>query len=246
MRREQKDLTRREFLGTAAIALAGGGAALAPGGAWAAAPGGGSGLMRPPEGPVKRGGVVRWAGHISTPHFDLHQGASAWSSVHMYNNLVRYNLVDGLKTIIPDLAERWEISRDGKSYTFFLRNGVKFHNGNPFSADDVVATFNRIIFPPKGMASIMKELFEGVAGVEKTNPLAVRFVLKEPRPYLLEVFTIPNCVVYSKKTLEENNGDLRKVIAPGTGAFMHKERRDGEKWILAKNPSYWDRELPFF
>ncbi|HWU39088.1 MAG TPA: ABC transporter substrate-binding protein, partial [Candidatus Acidoferrum sp.] len=204
-----------------------------------------AGWMRAPEGNVKRGGVARWAGHISTPHFDLHQGAAAWSTVHLYNNLVRYNLVDGLRTIIPDLAERWEISRDGKAYTFFLRRGVTFHDGTPFGADDVVASFRRIIFPPKGMASIMRELFDGVDAVEKTDPFTVRFTLKMPRPYLLEVFTVPNCVIYSKKSLDENNQDLRKVIAPGTGAFMHKERREGEKWILAKNPNYWDKELPY-
>ncbi len=250
MKRMGRQWSRREFLGTATVAALGwrASARLAEGATAGAAPPSGAGkagLMRAPEGNVKRGGVARWAGHLSTPHFDLHQGASAWSTVHLYSNLIRYNLVDGLRTIIPDLAERWEVSRDGKSYTFYLREGVTFHDGTPLGAEDVVASFTRIIFPPKGMASVMRELFDGVEAVEKVNPLAVRFTLKDPRPYLLEVFTVPNCVIYAKKTLDANNNDLRKVIAPGTGAFMHKERREGEKWVLVKNPRYWDTELPY-
>ena len=51
-------------------------------------------------------------------------------------------------------------------------------------------------------------------------------------------------IIYSKKALDENNQDLRKVIAPGTGAFMFKERKEGEKWVFVRNPNYWDRRSP--
>ena len=67
---------------------------------------------------------------------------------HMYNGLVRRNLVDGLRTVIPDLAESWEVSEDGLTYTFNLREGVTYHDGEPFTSADVVATFNRIMDPP--------------------------------------------------------------------------------------------------
>ncbi len=201
--------------------------------------------MRAPEGNVKRGGTARHAGQISTAHYDIHQGANVWAVGQMYNNLVRFNLTDGLQTIIPDLAERWDVSPDGKSYTFTLRDGVQFHDGTPFTSADVQATFQRIIFPPQGMASILKDLFDSVEKVEATDPRTVRFSLKEARPWLLEVFTNPTCIIYSKKALDASNQDLRKVIAPGTGAFMHKEVREGEKWIMAKNPTYWDKELPY-
>ena len=89
----------------------------------------------------------------------------------MHNNLVRFNPADGLKSIIPDLAESWKASPDGKTYTFKLRDGVKFHDGTPFTSADVVATFNRIIYPPPGIASIYQDQFAAVAKVEATDKL---------------------------------------------------------------------------
>ena len=246
----QRDLggsvERRRFLKTAAGTTAG--AAVAtwslgrPPRARAAAP---ANVARSAEPNPKRGGVLRWAGPAEVQHFDVHQGAGRATMCHLYNNLVRFNPADGLKTIIPDLAESWKISPDGKVYTFKLRDGVKFHDGTAFSSADVVATFSRIIFPPPGMASIYKDQFAAVDKVEVVDRLAVRFVLKEPRPYFLELLTPSSMVVYSKKTLDENNQDLRKVIAPGTGAFMLKERKVAEKWVFVRNPSYWDPELPY-
>jgi peptide/nickel transport system substrate-binding protein len=237
---------RRRFLKTAAGTTAG--AALAtwslgrPPRARAAAP---SSLARAAEPNPKRGGVLKWAGPAEVAHFDVHQGAGRATLCHLYNNLVRFNPADGLKTIIPDLAESWKISPDGKVYTFKLRDGVKFHDGTAFSSADVVATFSRIIFPPAGVASIYKDQFAAVEKVEAVDRLTVRFVLKEPRPYFLELFTPSSMVIYSKKVLDENNQDLRKVIAPGTGAFMFKERKVAEKWVMVRNPSYWDPELPY-
>src|SRR5215470_12796221 len=193
----------------------------------------------------KRGGVLKWAGPAEVPHFDVHQGSPRAVICHLYNNHVRFYPADGLKTIIPDLAESWKVSPDGKTYTFKLRDGVKFHDGTPFSSADVVATFSRIIFPPAGIASIYKDQFAAVAKVDAIDRLNVRFMLKEPQPYFLELFTPSSMVVYSKKALDENNQDLRKVIAPGTGAFMFKERKAAEKWVMVRNPNYWDSEIPY-
>jgi peptide/nickel transport system substrate-binding protein len=205
-----------------------------------------SGLMRPADGTPKRGGTLRIAGGTTTsPHFDLHQGATVHSLSHAYNNLVRKDLTDGLRTIIPDLAERWEVASDGKAYTFSLRDGVKFHDGTPFTADDVVATFNRIVNPPSGMASVFRTQLDMVDRVEAVNPRTARFVLKRPSLYFMEVLTQPAMVVYSKKAIDENGGDLRKAVAPGTGAFIYKDYKAGEKWSFAKNPEYWDKELPY-
>src|SRR5258705_4283080 len=118
---------------------------------------------RAAESNPKRGGVLKWAGPAEVAHFDVHQGASRVILCQMHNNLVRFNPADGLKTIIPDLAESWKASPDGRTYTFKLRDGVKFHDGTAFSSADVVATFSRIIFPPAGMASIYKDQFAAVA-----------------------------------------------------------------------------------
>ena len=112
------------------------------------------GFLRAPEPNPKRGGTLRVAGPHTVPHFDMYQGAWPMNMVVLYNGLVRKNLVDGLRTIIPDLAERWEISSDGKTYIFYLRDGVKFHDGTPFSSADVVATFTKILNPPQGVLSV--------------------------------------------------------------------------------------------
>src|SRR5207244_10757094 len=100
----------------------------------------------------KRGGVLKWAGPAEVAHFDVHQGAFRFVLGQMYNNLVRFNPADGLKTIIPDLAESWKVSSDGKTYTFKLRDGVQFHDGTSVNSADVGDTGSRIIFPLAGIA----------------------------------------------------------------------------------------------
>ncbi|MER3404099.1 MAG: hypothetical protein C4289_02060 [Chloroflexota bacterium] len=202
-------------------------------------------VLRAPEPNPKRGGTLRIAVGVTTAHFDIHQGAATHVLCHMYNNLVRWNLADGLRSIIPDLAQRWEISAEKLVYTFYLRDGVKFHDGTPFSAEDVVATFRRIVWPPQGIVSPNRELFSVVDKVEAVDRLTVRFTLKEPRAYFLELLADPSSVIYSKKSLDENGQDLRRVIAPGTGAFVFKEHKQAERWVFERNPSYWEPELPY-
>ena len=204
----------------------------------------GAGMMRPGGNPV-RGGTLRTAFGVTMSHFDAHQGGGTHVLSHMYNNLVRNNLVDGLRTIIPDLAESWEVGEGGLSYTFALREGVMYHDGEAFSAQDVVATFNRILDPPEGIVSPLKANFTFVDSVEAVDDMTVRFNLGSPRPFFLNLLTPTNALIYSKKSLEEHNYDLREVIAPGTGAFRFVDHLPAEKWILEANPDYWDPELPY-
>jgi len=229
--------------GTAAPAAAKPTAAAAPTTAAAAAK---PGLMRPVEGPPKRGGILKIAGGtVTTAHFDLHQGATAHPLTQLYNNLVRKDIPSGFRQLIPDLAESWETSSDGKTYTFHLRSGVKWHDGGPFTADDVVATFQRFISPPPGTTITVRSQVDMLQNVEKSDAQTVRMTLSRPASYFLEVLTTTAMIIYPKKALDENNGDLRKVIAPGTGAFMFKDHKSGEKWEFVKNPNYWDPELPY-
>ena len=202
--------------------------------------------MRPTDGTPKRGGTLKIAGGTTTsPHFDLHQGATVHPLTLVYNNLVRKDLTDGFRTLIPDLAQKWDISADKLTYTFTMRDGVKFHDGTPFTSADVVATFNRILNPPQGVASVFRSQIEMVDKVDAPDPKTARFVLKHPSLVFMEVLTQPAMIVYSKKAIDENGGDLRKAVAPGTGAFIYKDYKQGEKWSFAKNPEYWDKELPY-
>ena len=204
----------------------------------------GAGMMRPGGNP-QRGGILRTAFGVTMSHFDAHQGGGTHVLSHMYNNLVRNNLVDGLRTIIPDLAESWEVGEGGLSYTFALREGVTYHDGEPFSAQDVVATFSRIFDPPEGIVSPMKANFTFVDSVEAVDDMTVRFNLSSPRPFFLNLLTPTNALIYSKKSLEEHNYDLREVVAPGTGAFRFVDHLPAEKWVMERNPDYWDPELPY-
>ncbi|MEM7536141.1 MAG: ABC transporter substrate-binding protein [Chloroflexota bacterium] len=202
------------------------------------------GMLRPAGSP-KHGGTLRTAFGVTVSHFDIHQGGGAHVLSHMYNNLVRLNLVDGLRSIVPDLASSWEVSDDGLTYTFSLREGVTYHDGTPFSSADVVASFNRIMDPPEGVISIFKDEFTMVDSIEAADDLTVQFNLSAPRTYFLNLLAGTGMVIYSAKHLEENNNDLREVVVPGTGAFKYVEYQTAEKWILERNENYWDAELPY-
>jgi peptide/nickel transport system substrate-binding protein len=201
-------------------------------------------FMRAPEPNPKKGGTLRTAYGITVSHYDFHQGGGG-PLVMAFDNLVALNMTDGFATIVPELAESWQISDDRKTYTFKMREGVKFHDGTPFSAEDVVATYRRILEPPAGVVSVYKPTLEAVDKVELVDKMTMRFVLKYPWQPFLAALTGVNMVIYSKKHLEENNNDLKKVVAPGTGAFIHKEYRTGELWVFERNPNYWNPNLPY-
>jgi peptide/nickel transport system substrate-binding protein len=211
-----------------------------------AAPANDPGILVSPDPNPKRGGTLRIAFGVTTSNYDLQQGAANTVLCHMYSTLVRLNLVDGLKTIVPDAAERYEVAPDGLAYTFTLRNGIQFHDGSPLTSADVVATYSRMIFPPQGVVSLLRDRYSAVASVDAPDPRTVRFTMKEPSAIFLLLLADLTQGIYSKKTLEANNNDLRKLqVAPGSGPFMFKEYKEGEKWTLARNPNYWNKDLPY-
>jgi len=206
-------------------------------------------MLRAPERTPKYGGVLRWAGLADAPFFDLHQcdtAACAAPLEPMYDTLLRYNPLDGGLTIIPDLAYTWEMSSDGLTYTFHLRDGVKFHDGAPLTADDVKSSFDHIIFPPPGILSPRKSVFDAVQKVGVVDSLTAQFTLSAPRSFFIAAIASGWNVIYRKKTLEENHFDLKKVkVAPGTGPFIFDSYQSGQVWKMHKNPQYWNPELPY-
>src|SRR5215831_7532724 len=207
--------------------------------------------LRAPETTPKRGGVFRY-GVLSAPaHFDVHQSGTAANMCTqgcMYDNLVRRDPRDSGQTIIPDLAHSWEVSADKKTYTFFLRQGVKFHDGGEFTAEDVKATYQRIIWPPTGVSIPRTPLFAAVSEINVRDPYVVEFKLSEARPekFMLGAFASGWNIIVRKKTLEEHNYNLRQVMNyPGTGPFRHVKRVDKEVWVMERNPDYWNEGLPY-
>jgi len=207
--------------------------------------------LRAPEPHAKRGGVLRYGLLIAPAHFDVHQSGTV-SNVGtqgcMYDNLLRRDPRDSGQSIIPDLAHSWEIAKDGKTYTFFLRKGVKFHDGGDLTAEDVKATYARLITPPAGFSSPRTPLFSAVSAINVRDPYTIGFKLSESRPknFMLGAFASGWNIIVRKKTLEDNNYNLRQVMNfPGTGPFRHVKRVDKEVWVMEKNPDYWNEGLPY-
>jgi ABC-type transport system substrate-binding protein len=207
--------------------------------------------LKAPEPSPKSGGVLRVGIPLRPPHFDVHQSGTIFnlgSQGCMFDNLIRRDPRDGGKTIIPDLAYSWEIAKDGKTYTFRLRQGVLFHDGAELTAEDVKATFDRIVKPPQGISIPRSILFKAVSEITTPDKYTVQFKLAEPRPinFIMSAIASGWNVIVRKKTLEDNNYNLRKVeIYPGTGPFRSVKRVENESWTMERNPNYWNKGLPY-
>lgn len=153
--------------------------------------------------------------------------------------------------IKPSLAERWEVDSSGKVWRFYLRRDVRWHDGEIFTADDVVFTFNELIYNEK-IPSSSKDIFT-INGkkikVKKINDFLVEFELPEKFAPFLRMMgqeILPKHKL--EKIVKENkftstwgvNEKLENIV--GTGPYKLKEYRPGEWVILEKNPYYWKRD----
>ncbi len=199
----------------------------------------------------KRGGVLRVGFTSRQPHFDVHQSGTfnnLGTQACMFDNLIRRDPRDSGKTIIPDLAHSWDISKDGMTYTFMLRKGVTFHDGAELTSEDVKATFDRIIKPPTEISIPRSVLFKSVDQITTPDKHTVTFKLSEPRPVNFIMSSIASGwnVIVRKKTLEDNNYNLRRLVTyPGTGPFRSVRRVENEVWVMERYPNYWNQPLPY-
>src|SRR5215831_10011439 len=155
--------------------------------------------------------------------------------VHLvFNGLTR---IDRHLITKPDLAVSWTASDDLKVWTFKLREGVKFHNGRPFSADDVVATMTRILDPATG--SRARANIAMVEKVEAVDPLTVRFTLSIPYAGFQDIFGERQLRIMAKDGMA--NASTQPV---GTGPFRFKSWSPGDRLELERNPDYFEPGLP--
>jgi peptide/nickel transport system substrate-binding protein len=141
----------------------------------------------------RRGGKFLSAGNEKLPHFDMHQtsfGGIYAATAPAYNCLVRTSPYDPLALeVVPELARTWEFSDNGKTVTFHLHQGVKWHDGTPFSSADVRYTIERIMHPPQGMVSVRGPVFHAlIERVETPDPETVVVHGKGPSSMLLSLF----------------------------------------------------------
>jgi ABC-type transport system substrate-binding protein len=195
------------------------------------------------------GGTLKLAAHGPPAHFDFYASntiANIGSQAPMYNKLVRKIGVSTELPITGDLAHSWEIAPDAKTYTFFLRDGVKFHDGSDFSAEDVKASYDRIIFPQGELVSGRKTNFGAVTSVNVLDSLTVEFELDAARGpgWMLTAMAHGWNVIISKETIDATGGDLKEVDNhPGTGPFKYVSRND-ERWVQERFVDYWDPSKP--
>ena len=166
------------------------------------------------------------------------EGTAAILARQIFDSLLAYR--DGSTDVEPGLATRWTVSRDGLTWSFVLRDNVRFHDGTPLTAADVVASFNRHLpteNPPGArLATAWATLLRGVPGVIKevraANPRTVQFVLVQPYAALLTVLAHPAFGIV-KSTGGE--GAARLV---GTGPYRVVDASSG-RIALEANPQYW-------
>lgn len=165
------------------------------------------------------------------------EGAGAHLAGAVYDWLVRCK--PGTTGLRPELAESWEALADGRIWTVHLREGVKFHNGAEFTADDVVFSVERTQDPEIGHT--LKTAFEIVDHVEKVDKYTVRFHLKKPNVKLMHTFTDYNAAILCHTYDYEKYGETKPM---GTGPFMVKKILPRESAILVRNPDYWMEGAP--
>jgi peptide/nickel transport system substrate-binding protein len=155
----------------------------------------------------------------------------------IYDTLVE---ADQKEKIVPALAESWTISPDSLTWTFKLRAGVVFHNGEPLTAKDVKATFERV--KAKETASPKASEFAAIASIAAPDDGTVVITLSKPFAPFLGVLASGWAAILPKSLIDSGNDFATKPV--GTGPFALKEFTRDSRIVLVKNTNYWMKDLP--
>ena len=159
---------------------------------------------------------------------------------------------DGNSKIVPSLAESWDISDDGLEYTFHLRQGVKFHNGNDFTAEDVAYTFHRMLTVEGGVNTEFIDQIKGadellagetdtLEGVEVVDDYTIKVTLKEPFAGFLASISSPGASIYDSEATEAAGDQfgMDPAVTVGTGPFEFSSWSFNNQLVLTRNEDYW-------
>ena len=162
-----------------------------------------------------------------------------------YSLLVRLDPTDAkARKLEGDAAQGWTVSKDGKTYTFELRKGIKFHDGSPLTAKDVVASLEHIINPPAGVISPRKSYFSMVESVTAQGDYTVVIKLKFATGAFLPALALPFNYIYQAKMLAQDPG-WYKTHVNGSGPFVFMSEQRGANWLGARNENYFKKGLPY-
>ena len=195
----------------------------------------------------KRGGILNYAVVAELPTSDCH-AATTFAMVHpvapIYSTLLKIVGPHDNSRVVGDLAESWEEAKDGLSWTFKLRRGVKFHDGSDFTSADIKATYERIINPPQGVVSVRRALHSAIKEIETPDAHTVVFKLSRIDESLELQFASPfNCVFSAAELAKDQSYPAKKPM--GTGAFQFVEYVKGSHWVGKRFDGYFLKDRPY-
>ena len=194
----------------------------------------------------KSGGTLLLSSGGDPPTFDMHQSATYLTEFvgsPCFSTLLRIDPND-IDKLVPDLAEKYEVSADGMAVTFHLRKNVEFHNGMPLTAEDVAFSLDRIRKPPKGIVSPRKGLLGNIKNVEAKDAHTVVVHLSAPQADFPFMVSNPFNVIVPKKVVEplDASGQGMKRTMIGSGPFKLAQAVDGQIYELVRNDKYFGQK----
>ena len=220
----------------------------------------------------KYGGTVRMSAYADTKDWDP-LGSASLSSVisysQLYNQIVQFDTTN-TQEVVSDLAESWEISADGKQYTFRIHEGVSWHDGKPLTVDDIIFTMHRYGNPcnATGRSGLWRNYavrMEVVDVVDKADctptnaddvvkavdDRTVQYNLAFASGAFIKFLAVDYVKILPRHLLEDESVDLNQgehVVASnsGSGPFILEEYRSGNSYFVNKNPNYFKEGRPYF
>lgn len=203
-----------------------------------------------PRPPAVSGNILTLPGG-EPPTLDPALAGDATSAeyiVEIFSGLVTFN--DKLE-VVPDIAERWEVSPDGKTYTFYLRKGVQFHSGKEVKAADFKYSIERACNPKTestvadtylgdivGASDMLAGKATTIRGIQVVDDYTLKITIDAPKAYFLAKLTYPTAFVLDRTNVEAG-GKTWTDKPVGTGPFKLKEYKKGERIVLARNDLYY-------
>src|SRR5215472_16281738 len=203
------------------------------------------------EAPAKRGGILTYTIPADAPpSFDAHREgtfATLHSVAPFYSVLIRVNPENPSSTtdFVCDLCTAMPEPTDaGKTYTFKIRDGVKWHDGSPLTAADVAASWEHIVHPPEGVLSPRASWYEMVDKIEAPDPSTVVFRLTFATGAFTPALADPFTFIYKKSILDQDPRWYEKNVL-GSGPFKFAEYETGQAIKGTRNPDYYRKSLPY-
>src|SRR5713226_8922102 len=197
----------------------------------------------------KPGGILQMPDFASPASMSIHEESTITAVIPMmgvFNNLVVFDqhvAQNSVASIVPDLATGWSWSEDGTELKFPLRQGVKWHDGKPFTAKDVKCTWDTLMErgPDKFRINPRKAWYRNVSEITTNGDVEVTFHLKRPQPYLIALLASGQSPVYP---CHVTPAQMRQHPI-GTGPFKFVEYKPNEHIKTVRNPDYWKPGRPY-